>query len=348
MMVSVIFARALQVEVQRRGINPKSLLERAGIEPERLLDLRQMLSPVESALLARTALELTDDPGLGLTMGAHAPLHMLQLFGHLLLVQPTLREAYAVLQRYAGLVADGFVWDLVESDGNATLQCAGPDIGDTTRLAIEFALAIAKRVGEHFAPPGASLQAARFRHASPPYWPRYWDVFHCPVEFDQTKNELSFPSHYLDVRQLHADKTVDALLRRALDQLLRERNSSFDVVQRLRSLLRYDDSLSELGSERAARQLGLNLRTMRRSLASERLSYTGLVAEARCSRACDALLRPSASIDAIALQLGFSDRTAFHRAFKRWTGRTPTQFMRARSHPAGPTRPDYTHADGRA
>ena len=70
----------------------------------------------------------------------------------------------------------------------------------------------------------------------------------------------------------------------------------------------------------------LSERTLRRKLSDEGTSIRALVAEARQRRASELLGSTSASLDAIAYELGFSSVGAFCRAFKRWTGSSPTRY----------------------
>src|SRR4051794_834751 len=121
--ISVIFARGLLSEVQNQGFDPQELLRRANIDASRLADLRETLSVEEADLITREAIALTGDRGLGLTVGANAPESMLQVFGHLILAQSTIREAFAALRRYSGLLVEGPTWGLVERGDVALFTC---------------------------------------------------------------------------------------------------------------------------------------------------------------------------------------------------------------------------------
>src|ERR1700712_4283949 len=114
MSISIIFARGILSEVQRRGLDGQALLRRCNIEQSRLADLRETMSSSETELLTREAMTLTGDPGLGLTVGQTAPESMMQVFGHLVLAQRTIRESFAMLERYTKLLADGLHWSLTE------------------------------------------------------------------------------------------------------------------------------------------------------------------------------------------------------------------------------------------
>jgi AraC-like DNA-binding protein len=327
--ISVIFARGLLSEVQNRGFDPADLLRRSNIDAVRLADLRETLSIEEADLMTRQAMEITDDPGIGLTIGANAPESMLQVFGHLILAQSTIREAFAALRRYSALLAEGPTWGLVERGELALFTCEPAlQLGDTTRCGIEYTLAMTARIGQHFSPQGASLLEVHFQHRAPSYVARYEEIFQCPVLFEQATNALVFPREYIDLPQFHADDTVRTVLRETAERLLTERAQSRSVAQRVRTLLRYERDLAEVNVDRIARHVGLSSRALRRRLGSEGAPLSSLVDEARCRIACDELRRPDTTIKETAELLGFSEPSAFHRAFKRWTGRTPAEYSR--------------------
>jgi AraC-like DNA-binding protein len=78
-----------------------------------------------------------------------------------------------------------------------------------------------------------------------------------------------------------------------------------------------------------AERLGMSERSLRRRLASEKASFPNIRMEALSARAKQLLTEPEIPIKEIASSLGFSEATAFHRAFRTWTGMTPTAFRAA-------------------
>ncbi|MDB4974281.1 MAG: AraC family transcriptional regulator [Myxococcaceae bacterium] len=327
MRISVIFARGILSEVRDRGLDPEALMQRSELEPTRLWDLRQTLSLAEADRLIENAIALTADPSLGLTVGSLAPGNALQVLGHLMLSQPTLRDALATLKRYSVLLADGLVWELREQGEHALLTLELVGQGDRpTRGRVDHVLALLKPVVLHFAPTGASLDEVHLQHAAPSYAARYSEVFGCPARFEQHVNALVFARAQLDRVQLHADELVRELCTRTAERLLAERMQSRDLVERVRTLLRYERDLSHVSLERIATTLGLTKRALRRKLGAEGSAFQTLVAEARCRVACEAMRQANMSVEQTSALLGFSDTSSFYRAFKRWTGRTPAQF----------------------
>lgn len=336
MAISIIFARALASQVQRQGFDSDKLLQHCQIARERLKDLRGTMTIEEADLLTRDAIALTQDAALGLTIGESAPENMLQVVSYLLLAQPTLREALGTLKRFSALLADGLLCDLVE-DGELASFIFKPAAApcDSLRSGVEYMLAMTARFSRHFTPADAVLHEVQVMHDAPSYAARYSEVFACPVLFNQAQNALVFPCSYLDVPQPHADESVRATFEQAADRMLLERIQECGaLVQRVRALLYHTEDLNQVRIERIARQVGLSARALRRRLGSEGAPFSSLVNEARCRFACEQLRRPDGTIKGTAELLGFSEPSAFHRAFKRWTGSTPTRLIKELSLPA--------------
>jgi AraC-like DNA-binding protein len=319
--------RGILWELRSRRIDPAPLLAECELTEDSIADIRTAVSSDTYHAFVRRALEVTADPALGLSMGSRAPENMLQIVGHLMLASTTLREAFALFRRYSLLFAAGVQWELTERNDLATFTYMPAfQLGDTTRFTNEYVLATANRIGRHFAVrPESHAVEVRFQHPAPSYANRYEAAFGCPVRFGQPGNCIVFASNTLDIRQLHADETVRAMLGDTAERLLREREGS-TTVDRVRTVLRYRRDLSDLDSTTLAAAVGLTPRALRRRLGAEGASLTALLDEARLRLACEDLKRPDSSIKEISDRLGFSEPSAFHRAFKRWTGLTPAQF----------------------
>jgi len=329
MSISILFARGLLGEVARRGLAIDPLLEESGIAPARLRDLRERLSIAETAQLVDRTIALTSDPGIGLAAGASAPEHALQIVGHLILAQGTIREAFSTMTRYGSLLSDGATWTLIERGESAFWSCSSllPD-SDLTRFLMDFTLALTVNIGRHFLPRGEGLTEVHFRHAAPSYASAYEPIFRCPIRFGRSRNTTVFPRRLLDIKKAHADATVAQLLRKQANQLLQDRTRCQSMRAIVQVMLRNPSTLAGIELHHAASALNVSVHTLRRRLMTEGTSFSALLDEARHRFACEQLRRTDLSIQDIANLLGCANTTTFFRAFKRWTGQTPTAYRR--------------------
>ncbi len=327
MNISILFVRMLLSELRQRDITDAVALADSGIDAAMLANLRATVSNEQWVKLLLRALELTGDPALGIALGENFSPSMLQVVGQLLASCRTPREALVAFRNYHALLSTSQAsWELEEHGERAYLYC-----GDNSRhpiasrVSLEAKLGFAYRVGRALIAQGAD--EVWFEHEAPPYAAQYTRVFACPVRFSQPRNALVFARHLLDLPQPHADETLNRVLSVSAETLMRGR-AARTMAERVRALLQYEQDVARMTPEYVAGQLNMKVRSLRRRLGAEHASLTDLLDEARLRVAERELAKPGASIKEVAHDLGFSEASAFHRAFKRWSGRTPAQFMK--------------------
>jgi AraC-like DNA-binding protein len=178
----------------------------------------------------------------------------------------------------------------------------------------------------------------RFAHCAPRDAREHERFFGAPLRFATGENALVLPQALLDLPCRGTDRSLLSLLDRyAADRLAAPPTATF--ADRARATLSEELQAGHVTAHGLAARLEVSTRTLHRSLAAEGTSYRLLLAQLRLDIAARHLMDDRMSVAEIAFLVGFSELSAFHRAFKRWTGRTPAAFRtEARTRPH---RPDH-------
>jgi AraC-like DNA-binding protein len=182
------------------------------------------------------------------------------------------------------------------------------------------------RMMRHLVRSEVTARAVYFEYAAPDYRAEYARIFGGIERFEHEFTGIEFDAALLD--QGHMPQkgelytVLESLAERKLSRVTREGGHA----ERLRDYLVSNALAQRPQMDAVARSLGISVRSLRRRLDEEGVSYTSLLNEARATVAKRMLEDSSRSIYETAYAMGFSDPSAFHRAFKRWTGMTPTQY----------------------
>ena len=166
---------------------------------------------------------------------------------------------------------------------------------------------------------------------------KYEDLFGCPLYFNQPNDLLYFDSTCLSWPVVHTEHSLREFLRTAPYQLLmmESGSDSNNLSAQVKAMIGHDFSEGFPGFEAISSALNMSAPTLRRRLKREGTTFQQLKDEARCEAAKLCLDRLDLSINEVALQMGFTDPSAFHRSFKKWTGQTPGQFRTSRKARSG-------------
>lgn len=170
--------------------------------------------------------------------------------------------------------------------------------------------------------------ATRQRHPRPADALPHQDFFGCAVDFDASIDALHFSHDALGIATRLGDEGLSAFLLSQLDELHSKR-AERSLVMRVRAAVidTLCDGIPRKGQ--IARQLGMSERTLQRHLAEHGQSFQSVVADVRRQVAESLLGTTQNSLSEVAFLTGFSDQSAFQRAFKGWTGQTPLGFRQA-------------------
>ncbi|MET0340135.1 MAG: AraC family transcriptional regulator [Polyangiales bacterium] len=315
--VSLALMRGLLCAADQRGVAPAAVLEGAGVHPEELELPDARISRAGFERACAVAIQLTGDDALGLHWAERS---LYGSFGPIsvgLAHAASLRKAFQILVRFERFFTNTASHQLIEAPHETSLRlpCRGGSPLAVRRLWSELNTAwfIKLLRSMHEALP---LTRVDFVHEAPPYRDAYARVFGESVRFARPFNEIVFPSRLLDAAVSDVPPPRSASLTSG------SRAPAPPCSQRLHQLL-LQRAPSRLDMSAAARALGYGERSLRRHLAAEGRTYKEVEFAALGEVAKHLLLDGERSIQETAHEMGFTSLSAFHRAFKRWTGTSP-------------------------
>lgn len=329
--ISVHFVNAAIEGARRLNIDIDSILSRAGIEPELLTQPRARVSPDQYTRLAQTLWLVTQDEHLGFgreprRLGTFAT--MCRLIIH----AGTLGKALERGAQFYRLFGDDWSMSVMRDTHEARLAVNIPKDRDPDHFITEAMLMIWHGLASWLIERRIPLERVQFAYPEPKHLDEYDALFFAPVmKFNETRTELTFAADYLDLPIRQSEASLDEFLKTAPAQLLVKFKNASSLTSRIRDLLK-----THIGEEMptlndVASRLYLSPQTLRRRLAAEGKSYQGVKDNLRRDAAIHLLLRPELSLEDVAQQVGFSETSTFHRAFKKWTGVTPGLYRQLHS-----------------
>jgi AraC-like DNA-binding protein len=167
-------------------------------------------------------------------------------------------------------------------------------------------------------------------------------LFRAPLYYGQPRTGWRFEAHWLELPVVQNEHSLRQFLQQAPTSLLVKYRDHTSMAERIRRILRrhLTDGLPSPSLDDISRQLALTPQTLRRRLRQEGQGFRSLKDDLRRDAAIEYLARADLTLPEIAVQLGFSEASTFHRAFKHWTGVAPGEYRQTRlcestSNPAG-------------
>lgn len=314
------------------GINTSDLFHKAGLGPGILDTDDGRLEGGQLQTFIRLLAEQTGNPILGLEIGDFVQPGSYSVLGYITMSCATLGEAVTRIAPYEKLVGDMGITRLQMKGDEVSLvwtchftdPLVWPQVVDNVVASwIYYAHWLADSTE------ASPLRVALKRSSpGPEFEPAYRERWGCPVVFDAPENVVTLHQDLLATRLRQPDpllrKTLEA---HALSQLALL-DSDTDLTSRVKQGIQRQLAGGVTRQDLIAEELGMTSRTLQRKLSQEGASYQKLLDEVRQQMAEDYLCNTGMSIPDIALRLGYSETTSFHRKFKAALGRTPGDFRK--------------------
>lgn len=328
--ISIAYVRAIVKHAQRQGHNVSTLLESAGI-PARLLEVDQARVTAEkySHLITLTTTDMQDEM-MGYSSHRMRP-GMWFMTCHSVIHSETLGGALRRFCKFYSL----FPWGLkpyLQRDGEIVLFGLRPfdDSFDHEFFAHELVLFLLHRFSSWLIREHIPMITVDFALPPPDHLVELRHSFlGNPIRFEKPTTGIRFHHHFLDRRIKQDVQTLNRFLRAGHHDMLVNQYANVSWTTKVREIAAPDlTAMPEF--EAVADALRIHPQTLRRRLASEGLTYNELKSNIRRDAAVYLLGKRDLSIEEIAARIGFSQASAFTRAFKAWTGLPPQQFRELR------------------
>lgn len=328
--IAVPFVQQTLIGVRQAGYDVQRILKNVGISPPLLHQPRARVSMESFVRLLKQLMRLMDDESLGL-LDRPQRLGTFGLIARSTLHETTLDAAMRVYAQAGNLIGSGLIHYVEKRDKRVIF---GLRVAEGTHVKspyiLESAIMTAHRFFCWMCRDRIMIDGVDLNYAAPTWEEEYrYLFFGAPVRFNQPEIRVWMREDEMQkpVRQdVHA--LMDYIARAPLDMFTPLRTPL--VSHRTRGLI-VDSIQKNCGvprADEAANALGFGSQTFWRRLRDEGTDYTKIRTQARRDSAIALLGDQSLSVEHIAEKLGFSESSAFIRAFRQWTGLTPMAYRK--------------------
>ena len=321
-----VASRALIGACRALGIDSSALLERAGVNPAMLDDPDGRISPAASDALWEAAYAAAGDPALALHAAEQTPYGAFRVLDYLAASGATLGDGLRRVAEY---------FPIVDPRGSIAVEDRGGD-----RVALTFRSTVGVPLPQPAQDYTLAIIVTRIRHVLAPRWRpsevrlafarpddvrEHARVFGVEPRFGADVAALALPRADWERPTTSSDPGLFAALDEHARRLL-EGSGSASLVDRIRAAVAADLPGREPSLAGVARRVALSPRSVQRRLAETGTSFGRVVDAVREERAKSLLASADVAVAEVSWLLGFSEQSAFTRAFRRWTGSSPTEW----------------------
>ncbi len=335
--IAICFVAAALQSVRGRDLNADELLAKVGLSSSLLQVPQARVSAKHYGALWRAIAAALDDEFFGqdsrrMKTGSFA------MLCHSVLGCKTLGQALDRSLRFYALILDDISGTAQRDAGEARIVLHERVPGARHRVfAHELLLMLLYGVSCWLVGRRIPILRTEFSYAEPAHSAEYRLMYCADLRFNRANTLLAFEAGYLDLPVVQNERSAKEFLRTAPENILLKYKNGSSLTARVRRRLRQFLPGTVPDFEELAADMAMTPATLRRRLQDEGESYQSIKDHLRRDLAISYLSHSSRSVMDIAVELGFSERSAFHRAFRKWTGASPGEFRRTQDTLTGPT-----------
>ncbi|MGH6777434.1 MAG: AraC family transcriptional regulator [Bradyrhizobium sp.] len=326
-MQNLVGLSALAAELGAEGISVRELLARTGVTVDQLEDVQARISHQQRLAIYRNATRLAKRPDVGLLAGARQRISDYGIYGYAMVSSKTFGDALMFSLDHVTMAGPAVRQISFCIEGaTGVLRSHGLDtLGNLLPFAAEFWRSSMTSVFSRVLEAPFPSKRMIFPFPAPDHWRNYERLFNCPIDFGADSMEWHFDADILRLPCPNANPITAKICQQVCDVVLTENPGESGLVRKIRAACLNSPQRLPSANEIAV-ELGLSLRTLHRRLAEDGIPFQTIVDGVRRSLAIELLENTHIVIDQIAERVGFADATSFRKAFKKWTGRSPSAY----------------------
>ena len=324
-------AKEIAPTLREFGLDPAPVIREAGLDPSLFDDGTNVIPHAALGRLLTLSVSRTNCPHFGLLVGKRATILSLGMVGRLMQHSETVGDALHALVTNLSIQNRGAVPSLTISGEVAlfTFSVYQSEAESADQIS-DGSLAVAVNALRALCGADWNPTEVLLPRAAPMDHEPFRRHFRAPVRFDQESATVVFPTRDLAIRVAGADPVLRAMLEERIRQMKGSPDSAFS--DDIRRLLRTRLTSNHCSADDIAHLLAMHRRTLSRRLKDSGMGYRAITNEIRFEIARQLLADTQVPLAQIAAALGYSEASAFTRAFRRWSGQTPTAW-RGDGHP---------------
>jgi AraC-like DNA-binding protein len=325
--VSVTMVYPILKTLIQQGIDQERILAQANIDLTILRDNEARLSNEQFVRLTEAAAVISSDEAFGLHQGQRVEVSDLGVIGYVMLHSGTIAQALTAYQKYNLVVCSGYNISWKVEDDEAIIEMTYDNLqGKPGRHCMEDMVSTVYHLMIKLCCRAIPLKEVHFTHQLGGELGEYIAVLGIAPRFGCEGNSIRLGKDVLEYPILLADPrllaTFESIADEARHKLASGRLFSTELYQWIiKSITHHLPTLKD-----ASRAFRMSVRSLQDKLKQENMTYQEMISRVRKELAISYLARPEHRVSDVAYLLHFSEPSAFHNAFKKWTGTTPKQY----------------------
>jgi len=316
---------ALVTYMINNGIELQEIADAASCDLAVFSDMDQRLAYTQIQQIWHLAIKRFIDYELGFKVASNITLNNLGVVGYIILSAPTLKDSLERLCHYHSIISEGVSLNIVQKDNMLGVECKLCDEKPIVlREVVDTFFSTIIQIFKHYAGEYIALLDMELQYCANSVQV-YKNTFGVVPKFFKERNIMWFDASFLDQVNKCADKETFNILKFQADKLLDELTSESFSAEIKRNIYKQIFDCEKPSIKNTAENIGYSKRALQYKLSEQNTSFRILLEQSRQEIASKSLKEGVSSSDT-AFLLGYSDLSAFNRAFKKWYGTTPSGF----------------------